>query len=325
MSELKKIAIVLASYNPNEVFFKEQIESLRRQTYKNWNCIISDDNSDDVHTHVIMNEIQSDPRFIFIRNPGKRGAYFNFENALKNVNAEYDLIAFCDQDDIWAENKLEKMQSLFVDPSIQVAHSDLVLIDKLGNTISKSCWSVENRDLSYDDYYAFFLRNNITGCSMMFRRELLDVALPFPVQEKQVGFYHDHWVALLGRLRGNIAVLTQPLIYYRQHGNNVVGAQFKSNKTMLKKIMGLGQIFDRARWAYIQRNLLYKSLISRIPSAANNLTIWECGTIAFSFDLIRRALKNTSLFRLAVQLIIGRFILQGTRNENEDRNYKLRS
>lgn len=305
--ELKpKIAIVLATYNPNEKYFREQIQSLQKQSFSSWVCIISDDNSKKDSFEFISSLIKDDPRFNLVLNKSQKGSYGNFQNGLLNVGDDVEFVAFCDQDDVWEENKLEACVGLFKDPQVLVVHTDLSLIDKKGSLIHPSCWKKEERDFLDQDFYTLFLRNNVTGCSMMFRRELLNLALPFPQQNpSELSFHHDHWIALIACMKGKIARVDAPLIRYRQHDQNVVGAAIKEKKTLWKKLSNLKLIFKKSAKAYKQRQELYSALILRFPESQPQLEKWQIGS-KFLFDILKRALIKPPMKRVALQLVIGR-------------------
>jgi hypothetical protein len=67
------------------------------------------------------------------------------------------------------------------------------------------------------------LRNTVTGMTVTMRRRTVELALPFPPQAGQ-HFFHDLWLALVAEATGGIAVIGDPLVDYRQHGGNVLGA-----------------------------------------------------------------------------------------------------
>jgi hypothetical protein len=66
------------------------------------------------------------------------------------------------------------------------------------------------------------LMNSVTGAASLFRRALLDDALPFP--DAVTPAFHDHWLAVVARARGSIAYVDRPLQRYVQHDANVAGA-----------------------------------------------------------------------------------------------------
>ena len=60
----------------------------------------------------------------------------------------------------------------------------------------------------------------MTGATTMIRRALLDAARPF-----DAAWVHDEWLAIIAASTGGVALIRKPLIGYRQHGDNVIGAR----------------------------------------------------------------------------------------------------
>ncbi len=228
----EQIAIILATYNPNIEFFTKQIDSIKKQTYQNWTCIVIDDCSSPNKAQEIKNLIQEDKRFLFFQNEINLGSYYTFEQGLLKLSSleeAAELICFSDQDDIWLPEKLEILAEEFNDSEISCIHSDLSLIDEKDNLIHESCWLYEKRSPEIYEPILLILRNTITGCSMMFRRRVLAKALPLPEQQIRNSFHHDLWIGLISSQYGRIKALNKPLVLYRQHANNVVGASKVDN------------------------------------------------------------------------------------------------
>lgn len=230
VADLQKVFIVLATYNPDIVFFREQIHSIKNQTFKNWKCIITDDGSREDLFVNLCDAIGEDTRFSVFKNTKNAGSVYNFENGLRIADADPQcgFIAFCDQDDIWVEDKLEKIMEAFVDPNIVLVHSDLEVIDAMGNTLYNSCWQMEGRQVNDIGFDELIFRNSVTGCACLFKKSILPLAMPFFLNIRR-SYHHDVWVALLSLKLGKIKPLTLPLVRYRQHANNQVGgADLKS-------------------------------------------------------------------------------------------------
>jgi glycosyltransferase involved in cell wall biosynthesis len=219
-----KVAIILCTYNPPIKFLKEQLESIANQSYTNWECFINDDCSSDEFKDQIKNLAADDPRFKINFWETNNGTVYNFERGLNLVTPDFDYVALCDQDDIWHSNKLETMVNLLEQSGLMLAHSDLRVIDEIGSVISESCWKLEKRNLYSFNPWQLIVRNSVTGCATLFKRRLLDRALPFPRQKaKRPTFYHDHWLSICAE--SSILPIKNALIDYRQHSGNQVGAQ----------------------------------------------------------------------------------------------------
>lgn len=211
------VAIAMATYEPDPDLLAAQIGSIRAQTRADWACVISDDCSSQLSLAAIEGLIEGDPRFTLARSPRRLGFYRNFERALELVPAGAGLIALADQDDRWEPRKLEVLAA-GLGPALLV-HSDARIVDRDGRVLSPTYW--RSRRPNSGDLASLLVANTVTGAASLFRRELLDRALPFP--ELPGRPYHDHWLALLALAEGEIAYLDEPLYDYVQHEGAVLG------------------------------------------------------------------------------------------------------
>jgi glycosyltransferase involved in cell wall biosynthesis len=219
-----KVGIVMATYNPNFSYFKEQISSIKDQIYPFWECTISDDSSDHETQKKIKEYISDDPRFSYVRSENPRGIFQNFENGVRNVRPEARFLCFCDQDDVWRKDKLDILIKLIRQrPEIMLVHSDAIIIDENGKEICSSLWKYERRNVKNTSYFDLIVRNHVTGCTVLTRRSVVESALPFPDQRTDCTYYHDHWIALNAALMGEVAFCPEKLVRYRRHRGNVVG------------------------------------------------------------------------------------------------------
>lgn len=209
MSARPLISIGLCTYN-GEAFLREQLDSLIRQTYRPIEIRIRDDQSED-HTVLIIREFQTRFSFIHLTENKKRlGLQKNFEAVFRDCAGEF--IAPCDQDDIWYPEKLEKLQESLADHLI--VYHDSELIDEFGESLGfRISDKFQMGNWSHQD--PFLLFNCISGHSMLFRKHLLESALPIP----EAGFF-DHWLAWVALGLGTIGFHPEVLVAYRQHGSN---------------------------------------------------------------------------------------------------------
>lgn len=221
--------IVLCCYKPHLGFLRAQIESIRAQTDADFQCLVQDDASpmDGTGTawiDTLAAEYAHDSRFVFFRNAERLGVFHNFEAGVRKTPARAEFVCYCDQDDLWEPEKLARQRAAFTDPTVMLCHTDLALIDEQDRLLAPSCFAFENRELEDFSVPQLILRNAVTGCTLAFRASLLPALLPFPYQGPRPRFHHDHWTALVAVLFGRIATLREPLVRYRQHGGNVLGA-----------------------------------------------------------------------------------------------------
>lgn len=207
----------MATYNPDPVLFRRQIDSIRAQGGIEWHCFISDDHSGEREFEAIGNCVGDDPRFTVSRSPGNLGFYRNFERAIGLVPESYDLIALSDQDDLWHEDKLRTLVERI--GSAGLVYSDQRLVDEAGTVLADTYWSL--RQNNHTNLVSLLIANTVTGAASMFRRSVAELALPFPeVPGEQ---YHDHWLALVALSVGEVAYVDRPLYDYVQHESAVLG------------------------------------------------------------------------------------------------------
>jgi glycosyltransferase involved in cell wall biosynthesis len=209
----------MATHDPPEHLFSRQIESIREQTHRRFVCLVSDDGSDPETFAGIERLCADDPRFVVSWTDARLGFYRNFERCLSLVPAEAGFVALADHDDLWHPDKLATLLSALRTSDALLAYSDMRVVDVDGTTVALSYWN--GRRNNHTKLGSLLLTNTVTGAASMFRRELLDEALPFPPAVGRV--FHDHWIACVALAFGEIAYVGRPLYDYVQHESNVIG------------------------------------------------------------------------------------------------------
>lgn len=225
---MEKIDILLATYN-GEKYIQEQLDSILNQTYTNFNLYISDDCSSDSTVDILKEYEKKDSRIKVFVQEKNLGYVLNFEFLLKQVTSDYYMLS--DQDDVWLPEKVEKSYNKLVKENLDLVFTDLEIVDKNLNKIHDSMFKflkIDKRIKKYNDYRLLYLDNCATGCTIISRSKFLDLILPVPSTTKYL--IHDYWIALVVSMYGRISYIDEPLIKYRQHGNNQVGTDKLSTK-----------------------------------------------------------------------------------------------
>ena len=237
-----KIAVLLASYNGTK-FIEEQLKSLFDQTYKDFAVFISDDGSNDdtLIKEQKFAENYPDRLFVYSRSSEKRGAKNNFLDLCKMaLETDADYFMFCDQDDVWFPDKIRltvnEMQKLEGDNIPVLIHTDLSVVDSKLRTIDKSFVKYRGIDPHCIMLNRLLIQNNVTGCTSMLNRALLEKGMQFKDTEKLI--MHDWWFALVACLFGKIRFIDIPTVKYRQYGGNVVGASKVNSISFIRKRLG---------------------------------------------------------------------------------------
>jgi glycosyltransferase involved in cell wall biosynthesis len=216
-AEAPLVAICMAAFEPDPALLERQIASIREQSHENWLCLISDDGSSAERFEHLRSLTSADPRFTLSQGESRLGFYANFERALQMVPATAAFVALADQDDRWYPEKLATLLSAC--GRAQLAYSDMRIVDEQGDVISDTFW--RGRRNNYTNLASLLLANTVTGAASLFRRELLELALPFP---GPVGDpFHDQWIASVALATGRIAYVDRPLYDYVQHGGAARG------------------------------------------------------------------------------------------------------
>lgn len=225
------ISVALCTYN-GAAYLEEQLFSILGQSLRPAEIVVSDDASTD-ETLSVVDRVVGDWRakdvantvdLVVLRNAAALGVTANFEQALSACSG--DLIALCDQDDVWWPERLERMVGEFSRrPGLQMVHADAELVDArgapLGTTLLATLGvSAVDRAAVHAGHAvdAYLRRNIVTGATMVVRRELVARARPFPAS-----WVHDEWLAMVGAATGLVDLIDESLTGYRQHGGNQIG------------------------------------------------------------------------------------------------------
>lgn len=207
------ISVCMATYNGAK-YLSEQIDSILCQLEDSDELIISDDSSTD-GTVEILKTYLIDNRVKLLLDNTFRSPVYNFENALKRARG--DIIILSDQDDIWDEARVKTIVELFkLNPNSWLVLNNYSIINADGTELTHYRHPIGTNILK-TSFLSQLAKNPYIGCCMSFRKELLQLALPFPKNLPM----HDIWLGLLSRVYNKCLYYEIPLIQYRRHGHNV--------------------------------------------------------------------------------------------------------
>jgi glycosyltransferase involved in cell wall biosynthesis len=224
--------LVLIACYQGERFLPAQLDSLLNQTFKDFRILARDDGSTD-RTKAILEEYSLRyPEKITVLPSGARlGVVGNFNALLEQANS--DIIFFCDQDDIWEDNKVELTLKAFRTKTPLLVHTDLQLVDENAISMHRSFWEYSQIDpLEGNNFNRVLVQNHVTGCTMAINKPLRDLAYPIPKD----AIMHDWWISLIASSCGEILALSEKTIRYRQHSSNTLGARTINWIDGLKKL-----------------------------------------------------------------------------------------
>ncbi len=260
-----RISIALATYNGKE-HLSEQLTSLAEQTLLPCELVVTDDGSTDNTLNIVRAFAKTAPFPVHVHaNTERLGYGGNFLRAASLCRG--DLIAFCDQDDRWLAPKLATCAKYFDD-------SDTTLVIHSSET-----WDGHTR---LGRLFPSYQETQITspgttdpfaltpGFSVVFRRGLLNLTKNedrpgclFGLSNGSI-MAHDAWIWLLGTTTGKVAMLSDVLALYRQHGSNTVGAPGK--RSLRRKLQLATDTVDYETLAEFERKCA--EVLGSIPDSA---------------------------------------------------------
>lgn len=253
-------------------FLPAQVRSICTQDLRARQIVLSDDGSSDASVAVVRDTlaqcgVDRSIELSVFENAQPLGVTRNFEQAVRACR--HELIALCDHDDVWHPGRLARMVAPFeTRPDLLLLHSDARLVDAqlapLGMTLFEALevTPAELAAIAQGDAFDVLLRRNlVTGATTVIRRALLEAALPFPQE-----WVHDEWLGAIAAAIGRIDVLAEPLIDYRQHGNNQIGAR---RLTLAQKI---DKAFVPRGTKHVQRLRRAQALLERLQSLGDRVS-----------------------------------------------------
>jgi glycosyltransferase involved in cell wall biosynthesis len=223
-----RISVLLAVYN-GVSYLPALFDSLLAQQYLPSEIVVCDDGSTDDSLFVISayQEKTSVPILIH-RNAANLGYRNNFWQGMRLCSGDY--IAFCDQDDVWLESKLEKIQCAIQahnSPSMLFSDCTVVNAQLLPLNITGLAYSgispERKQHLLEGRLFEVLLRHPcVTGMTMVCRRDVL-MRLPQPNND----IPHDYLISTVLSAQCDYVFLDESLVLYRQHASNLIGMQAK--------------------------------------------------------------------------------------------------
>ncbi len=285
------VTVALCSYN-GEAFLAEQLASLAEQTRLPDEVVIGDDHSTDSTLELIDTFRKTAPFPVRVLEKNVNiGTSANFTETVRSTHG--DIVFLSDQDDRWVGHKIERMVAEFEHrPELLVLHTNARLVDASGQPLGTDLFDA--LEISREEimrlksgraFDALIRRNLATGATMAVRQSLLDLALPTPED-----WVHDEWLATIaaGLGDGTVGVIEEPLIDYRQHGNNQIGARrvtvqgkvkrmFRNRGThfawqaqrfaiLLDKILSLGPLISNDKVEMLNEKVVHVAFRASLPS-----------------------------------------------------------
>ena len=262
------LSVAMCTYNGGR-YLSEQLESIALQSSLPGELVICDDGSTDGSIDIIKSFARNAPFKVRLTiNTKQLGATKNFEKAIDSCSGE--IIALSDQDDFWNPEKLRLIQSKFNHSSrVGLVFTDADIVDDGRNSLGYRLWesvgfnkAKQHRATKGDLFRVLLKRNYVTGATLAFRAHFKKCILPIPEI-----FVHDAWIAIILSFLTDIAIIPEPLIQYRQHADNQIGA--------IKILFGkrLREVLKSNKYTYLHEADKYILVFERLLEMNNSSKI----------------------------------------------------
>lgn len=297
-----KIAILLSVYN-GEKYLTSQLDSLYKQQDVDICILARDDGSFDSSLSILEKYKDLYGKMIIIKgeNVGcSRSFYALLQYAYENLK-DYKFFSFCDQDDVWMENKLSTSINYLSKSKKKYAffHSAYYITDEELNIIGKNIFvdnTLENNIIS----------NFCLGCTQVFNRALLEKILlvcKYQIENDKKLILHDALSSIVAfSLDADVYISNEPLMFYRQHKSNVIGA---SKNRLIKNYNRVKRLFLSPDNSKSKKcNLILNSLSEYICIDQKDV-LELCVKYKSSYKMKLKLLSNRKMYSRGLILSIG--------------------
>lgn len=238
------ISIITPTYNSTK-YISETINSIINQTYSNWELLITDDCSTDDTWSIIQAYSNKDKRIEVFKLKKNSGSGIARNNSIEKASGRY--IAFCDSDDIWKSNKLEKQIAFMKKNNCGLTFSSYDIIDEAGKPKGKV---VAKPMVTFE----IMKRNNYIGCltAIYDSKKIGKVYMP-EIRKRQDWAL---WLSILKKTDKALSII-EPLAIYRVRNNSLSNNKIemlKHNYNIYNQYLNLNKIIS---FFYMIRFLFY--------------------------------------------------------------------
>jgi len=203
-----QVSIIMNCHN-GEKFLYSSLDSIMKQSYKNWELIFWDNNSSDNSSKIV--KAINDKRIKYFFSQKYENLYKARNLALEKTNGNF--ISFLDTDDIWNEYFLEKCLKEIKKDNCRLVYTKYFIKNEINNKIYVS----EKKDLPSGFITKNLLRKNIVGINCVLIEKKVFDNERFNPKYQIIGDY-DFFVKI--SLKNKFHALQEPLITYRHHSEN---------------------------------------------------------------------------------------------------------
>lgn len=296
--------VLLATYNGSK-FLREQLDSIESQTWPVTRITVRDDGSTD-GTVSLLEKWAAGRSGVCLLRGLRLGVTNNFFALLGNQDEDSEYFAFCDQDDVWLPEKIERAVLALREYAADEPLMYFSRVELVDESLKHLSFSRVPRRIGFANA---LVENIAIGCTVVLNRtarNLICERLP------QWALLHDWWCYLAIGALGKVIFDETPGIKYRQHGNNQIGgtaSRLESFKRRLERFRQPGGSQQRSDQAE-EFKRCFGGLLSAGHKAVLDRFLFVRGSIrerisySTAMDVCRQSWLDAALLR--VMILMGR-------------------
>jgi glycosyltransferase involved in cell wall biosynthesis len=305
-----KVAVLLATYN-GAAALQAQLDSIAEQSLPPVLLLVSDDASRDDSCAIVQRFAEAHPDIqVDLKTGPCMGAAQNFLSLLRRVPVEIDFVALSDQDDVWLPDKLRRGVYALQEAAQTAPETSLLYCGRSWECNAE----LGNRRLSRGikrpvSFRHALVQNVAGGNTMMLNRTAINLCGAASSEARKL-VVHDWWLyQIITGVGGRVIFDMTPLLLYRQHGGNLIGA----NRGLEAKKKRLLMLFSGRfrRWNTINIKALMASshrltpenrALLQIFAQDRNGPLWRRVSMVWRIGLYRQGLQGSLSLYLAALL-----------------------
>lgn len=301
--DLPSVVVLLATYN-GVAFLREQIETILGQEGVAVRIVVSDDGSGDGTAELVAELARREPRISMLPPTRSGGSAANFYRLLRDATSSPgELVAFADQDDVWLPRKLATQIELMSLHEAEVVSGSVMAFDADGR-----------EHLVRKDYpqrrFDWLTESPGPGCSFLMTPRFVELVRRVldEVPVARTAEFHDSLLYAIGRAHGSRwHIGGEPLVRYRQHATNVLGANqgargAAARFAMIRSKWHRGQAIIHAEVGRAVADQAARGELQRLLVLLRSRRLRDCWRLARLAPQLRRRPRDRFLIGWVIRL-----------------------
>jgi glycosyltransferase involved in cell wall biosynthesis len=245
------VSVIVNCYN-GETYLRDSIKSILDQSYKNFEIIFWDNQSNDQSANIFKSFKDNRLKYYYAK---RHTSLYEARNlAIKKSQGEY--IAFLDVDDLWTKNKLSLQIKKFKDDKIFLVYSNYFILNQVTGLKKIFYKKKLPEGIIYKELLNFYFLGLGT---VVIRKDFLKKKNK--IFNKQYNIIGDFDFFIKSSRYFHFSCIQTPLLIYRVHKNSFSNKNYKMHINELKIWLKKQKMFDHEMLYFIEQKVFYMEAI----------------------------------------------------------------